>query len=286
MVKQWDATLDGNTRDSHRRVDGEIRELDEKFSNGLMRPGDPDGGASEVINCRCACLTRARWALGESELKTLQDRAKFFGLDKTENFEDFKAKYLEAAKEESKNKYDSTAVSPFVKTSGYRKLFNNLDESTAIQRTAYERAREMLSHRSGTKFEDLAFIDTVTGKAMIRADYDVENEVIPSLKMRRMVMGAEPSTIIAIHNHPGSSVPSIMDLSTAYEKRYKYGIIACHNGYVMRYRVLGGFNEVIVDQLLDKANKYLYNDSGSGDRLEAILDLLKAENVELEVFRE
>lgn len=97
VVKQWDATLDGNTRDSHRRVDGEIRELDEKFSNGLMRPGDPDGGASEVINCRCVCLTRARWALDESELKTLQDRAKFFGLDKTENFEDFKAKYLKVA---------------------------------------------------------------------------------------------------------------------------------------------------------------------------------------------
>lgn len=286
VVKQWDATLDGNTRDSHRRVDGEIRELDEKFSNGLMRPGDPDGGASEVINCRCACLTRARWALDESELKTLQDRAKFFGLDKTENFEDFKSKYLQAAKEESKNKYDSTAVNPFVKTSGYRKLYNNLDEPVIIQRTACEKAREMLSHRSGTKFEDLAFIDTVTGKAIIRADYDVENEVIPSLKMRRMVMGAEPGTVVAIHNHPGSSVPSIMDLTTAYEKRYKYGIIACHNGYVMRYRVLGDFNEVIVDQLLDKANKYLYNDNGSGDRLEAILDLLKAENVELEVFRE
>ena len=97
VVKQWDATLDGNTRDSHRRVDGETRELEEKFSNGLMRPGDPDGDASEVINCRCACLTRARWALDESELKTLQDRAKFFGLDKAENFEDFKAKYLNAS---------------------------------------------------------------------------------------------------------------------------------------------------------------------------------------------
>lgn len=99
VVKQWDATLDGKTRPSHQMVDGEIREIDEKFSNGLMRPGDPAGGAAEVVNCRCAMLTRARWALDDDELKELQDRAKFFGLDKTDNFEDFKKKYIAAGKE-------------------------------------------------------------------------------------------------------------------------------------------------------------------------------------------
>ena len=99
VVKQWDSTLDGRTRPSHQKVDGEIRELDEAFSNGLMFPGDPNGAAKEVINCRCALLQRARWALDEDELKTLQERAEFFGLDKTENFEDFKKKYLKAAEE-------------------------------------------------------------------------------------------------------------------------------------------------------------------------------------------
>lgn len=97
VVKQWDAALDGRTRDSHRRVDGEIRELDEKFSNGLMFPGDPSGGAAEVVNCRCTSNTRARWALGEEELQTLKDRAEYFGLDKTKNFEEYKEKYLKAA---------------------------------------------------------------------------------------------------------------------------------------------------------------------------------------------
>lgn len=63
VVKQWDATLDGDTRESHSQVDGEIKELDEKFSNGLMFPGDPAGGAAEVCNCRCALLQRARWAV-------------------------------------------------------------------------------------------------------------------------------------------------------------------------------------------------------------------------------
>ncbi len=97
VLKQWDSTLDGKTRDSHRRVDGELREDEKKFSNGLLYPGDPDGEAEEVVNCRCTMLPRARWALDEDELKTLQERAKYFGLDKKEQFADFKKNYLKAA---------------------------------------------------------------------------------------------------------------------------------------------------------------------------------------------
>lgn len=97
VVKQWDATLDGDTRPSHRRVDGEIRELDEPFSNGLMFPGDPNGKAAEVIQCRCVQLQRAKWALDEEELEELKKRAEYFGLDKIEEFKDFKKKYIDAS---------------------------------------------------------------------------------------------------------------------------------------------------------------------------------------------
>jgi hypothetical protein len=101
VVKQWDSTLDGATRESHQAVDGEIRELDKPFSNGLIFPGDPSGGAAEVVNCRCALLQRAKWALDEDELETLKERAAFYGLDKAETFEDYKKQYLKAAKKES-----------------------------------------------------------------------------------------------------------------------------------------------------------------------------------------
>lgn len=97
IVKQWDAALDSRTRESHAIVDGEIRELDKPFSNGLMFPGDPSGGAAEVINCRCALLQRAKWALDEDELEALKKKAEYFGLDKTDSFEEYKQKYLKAA---------------------------------------------------------------------------------------------------------------------------------------------------------------------------------------------
>lgn len=100
VIKQWDASLDGETRKTHRDLDGQIREIDELFeANGkkAMYPGkfnDP----GEDCNCRCVALTRARSAMDEKELETLKERAEYFGLDKTEDFEDFKKKYLKATK--------------------------------------------------------------------------------------------------------------------------------------------------------------------------------------------
>lgn len=110
VLKQWDAALDKRTRASHARVDGEIRELDEKFSNGMMRPADPNGGAAEVVNCRCALLQRARWALDEDELQTLKDRAAYYGLDKTKNFDDFRKKYLKTVDAEATKDYNEIKI--------------------------------------------------------------------------------------------------------------------------------------------------------------------------------
>ena len=56
VKKQWYATLDNRTRTWHREMHGEIRELEEMFSNGLLYPGDPNGDPSEVWNCRCTLI--------------------------------------------------------------------------------------------------------------------------------------------------------------------------------------------------------------------------------------
>lgn len=104
VVKQWDATMDANTRESHQMVDGEVRALDEKFSNGLMYPGDPSGSAAEVINCRCVLLQRAKWALDQKELDRLKERASFYGLDKRKSFDEFNKKYMGTVENSKGNK--------------------------------------------------------------------------------------------------------------------------------------------------------------------------------------
>lgn len=100
IVKQWDATLDSVTRPWHQEADGQIREWDDFFEVGgeKMKAPSIGGSARNVCNCRCQLLQRAKWALDEAELKTLQDRASFFGLDKSKSFDDFKRKYLKLPK--------------------------------------------------------------------------------------------------------------------------------------------------------------------------------------------
>lgn len=101
IVKQWDSTLDGKTRSTHRNLDGQIREIEEPFEmdgKKALFPGD-FGDPAEDCNCRCSSLQRARKALDADELKTLEERAAFFGLDKSDSLKDFKNKYIKAVEE-------------------------------------------------------------------------------------------------------------------------------------------------------------------------------------------
>lgn len=60
VKKQWLATLDGRTRDSHRYLDGKEVPFDKPFKSefgDIMFPGDPTADAADVFNCRCTIVT-------------------------------------------------------------------------------------------------------------------------------------------------------------------------------------------------------------------------------------
>ena len=57
--KQWLATLDSRTRDSHRRLDGKEADVDAPFKSEfgeIMFPGDPHAHPADVYNCRCTLV--------------------------------------------------------------------------------------------------------------------------------------------------------------------------------------------------------------------------------------
>lgn len=142
IVLQWDATLDGATRDSHRKLDGQIVEVGEKFHVGNRKADAPGhfGRPEEDINCRCRLNKRARWALDEDELKTLKQRAEYFGLDKSKTFADYKKKYLRASEG-----LDST-----------KKLQDAIAKAEADeQETAKKYAIDEINRQIGRKEEEL-----------------------------------------------------------------------------------------------------------------------------------
>ena len=111
IVKQWDATLDGRTRLSHRKLDGQIRELDEDFEVNGHKAKAPHhfGIASEDINCRCALLQRARWALDDDGTITKMDNEKKEFVEINEkDYNKFKDEYYKnlEEKKKAKNKTD------------------------------------------------------------------------------------------------------------------------------------------------------------------------------------
>lgn len=52
----WWSAQDHRVRETHRHLHGESVRHGERFSNGLRYPGDPEGRAEEVIQCRCTTL--------------------------------------------------------------------------------------------------------------------------------------------------------------------------------------------------------------------------------------
>lgn len=65
-IKEWIATNDSRTRESHEEVDGEEIGGDEKFMVGgfaMSHPHDPAGPPGETINCRCTLA----WEIDDDE---------------------------------------------------------------------------------------------------------------------------------------------------------------------------------------------------------------------------
>lgn len=168
------------------------------------------------------------------------------------NFEDWKAS-RESEESKKKYKYANTVVKKsLLKSSAYRKKFNQVSSNTRVNRIAWNLSKDMLEHRSGTKFEDLAFINAVSEEYAANKDYDVESKAKMNRAMKKLLADSEAGTIIAIHNHPGSSVPSIPDLRACIQRGYKKGIAVCHDGKVYIYSVdVEKYNEPIASSALD-----------------------------------
>ena len=145
LVKVWDSVLDGKTRPSHRSVDGEIKELDELFSNGLKYPGDPAGTASEVVNCRCIRVHKPRWDAEGGFAKMDNFTGEVLTFESAKDYAEFKERYW-SKENVDYMKYADTLEKRY-ETKDYNKLLEQMTDSEYEHLKKLEDASPMWSSK-------------------------------------------------------------------------------------------------------------------------------------------
>lgn len=240
-------------RENHVAMDGQIVAKERPFiligRNGStyhpMFPRDPNLPAEEVINCHCTHIPIVNdEVLGMSleERQKLQqqiidedDRAWEKELDARN-----KAK---AGIKDTENEIPRTEkLKPLevdkaaVTSNAYKKMvYNAVDEMPKVKRSVRDSIGKIYKHRSGTDNEDLYFINSSTGSVRTSTRGTEPGTCAPTKPMKKMLANAEEGTIIGIHNHPRNSAPSVPDIMAAARRKYKYGIVACHDGTLYKY---------------------------------------------------
>lgn len=120
MKKVWLATLDDRTRESHVDLDGEEVDINEKFSNGLMFPADPDGEPAETYNCRCRMITQIdKYRTDWSDLKN-RNNDKLGGM----SYDEWKETHETETPKENK---------PIIHTEAYKTLIDKIAKDYNIE---------------------------------------------------------------------------------------------------------------------------------------------------------
>jgi hypothetical protein len=301
--KEWRHTgaHKNQPRPNHVAMDHQIVPKDQPFEmqgrdGGTyypMYPRDPSLPACESVNCHCihrGIVNEDILGMSYEDRKKLQqeiidndDGEWEKALDAQNKAKAGIMEELEAEESKPKYQYAQTVINrKEIASASYRKKFNNLPETKKVQRKIAAEARSMLRHRSGTKYEDLSFIDSTSGDVLTQTNSKLISKVNPTKEMKKMLKTAEDYTIIGIHNHPESSAPSISDINVAIQRKYKYGLAVCHNGTVFKYAINGEVNQVNADIYLAKVETLFYN--GDTDGLEQAIKGLSENGVDLEVF--
>lgn len=122
----------------------------------------------------------------------------------------------------------------YINSGAYRHKFDSITDNISVNRILYIKAKEMLNHRSGTKFEDMYWVDGITGKVVASAlDERQESAVRYTDKIKKTISGREK--LIAFHNHPYSMPPSAADFNSMLINGYFVAFVVCHNGKIIQY---------------------------------------------------
>lgn len=149
-----------------------------------------------------------------------------------------------------KNK-ETSINKQYIESGEYRQKFDLITTSKSINRILYQKAKEMLMHRSGTEYEDMYWIDINSGDVICsKLDETNIREVrhTKSIDKKLKKCGA----VLAIHTHPHSMPPSVEDFNSFVKAGYKLGIVICHDGSIYRYCSIREISEQLMMLYINK----------------------------------
>lgn len=130
----------------------------------------------------------------------------------------------------------------YIRQGFYKRKFDNISNNKELSRLLFQLSKKMLNHRSGSKFEDMYWIDldTIT---VVAQEVNASNEEMIEYSQNTTKIIQKYEGLLTIHSHPNSFPPSIDDFNSNYSHNYGIGIVVCHDGKVFMYSA----NEAISD---------------------------------------
>lgn len=152
----------------------------------------------------------------------------------------------------------------------FRRKFDEITKEKELSRLLFRLSKKMLEHRSGTKYEDMYWIDLDTISVVAQETSSLNEEQVDysqnTLKTIQQYEG-----LLTIHSHPNSFPPSIDDFNSNYLHNYGVGIVVGHNGKIFMYsaneEVSGDYYKLVVEDYLKQG----YNEYEA--QIEAIMEL-------------
>ena len=149
----------------------------------------------------------------------------------------------------------------------YRAKFNGITDSTEGDAAICKKAKDILSHRNNTYFEDMYLFDSNGNVVGAQTHSDTIQEVVYNKSLNDAIKKHSPKSLISLHNHPESKPPSGADLCSCGRRKYKKGVICCHNGDIFIYQSGNKpFTAKLFDDTVDKYKKRGYNEVGAYER--------------------
>ena len=151
------------------------------------------------------------------------------------------------------NRNQYTVAFELMNSKAYHDRFESLTKNKNLNEGLYKEAAKILSHRSGTEYEDIAMLDSRTGQLLTKnataagaAKFkcgltQVQYEFLQGLRKEFEIL----------HNHPNSTEPSTADIISLFKRELATGsTVIGHDGSVYRIEKLKPFDKI--EELIEK----------------------------------